>query len=68
MSPKMIGRYYHVNQAAIMVVAAALDEKPPEPTKPTKSGRKATVVEIIPRPTLAAERTRLCLPSAEEDK
>jgi hypothetical protein len=68
MSPKMIGRYYHVNQAAMRVVAAALDEKPPEPTKPTKSGRKATVVEIQTN-AIAARSNRLCLPpSPEEDQ
>jgi integrase len=67
MSPKMVQRYYHANQAAMRVVAAALDEKPPEPTKPTKSGRKATVVEIQTN-ALAARSNRLCLPpSPEED-
>ncbi len=70
MSPKMVQRYYHANQAAMRVVAAALDEKPPEPTNQPKSRRKATVVEIIPRPAIAAGRdTRLCLPaSSEEDQ
>jgi hypothetical protein len=67
MSPKMVQRYHHADQAAMRVVAAALDEKPFE-SKQTKSRRKGTVVEIIPRPALAPERTRLCLPSAEEDK
>jgi integrase len=67
MSPKMIGRYYHVNQAAMRVVAAALDEQPPEPTK-AKSKRKATVVEIHTH-AIAAPGNRLCLlPSPEEDK
>lgn len=51
------------------VVAAALDEKPPEPTKQPKSRRKATVVEIVTRPEIAAARsTRLCLPSAKEEQ
>jgi integrase len=69
MSPKMVQRYYHANQAAMRVVAAALDEKPPEPTKHSKSRRKATVVEIISRPEIAAaRRTRLCLPSAKEEQ
>jgi hypothetical protein len=69
MSPKMVQRYYHANQAAMRVVAAALDEKPPEPTKQPRSRRKATVVEIIPRPAIAAARsTRLCLPSAKDGR
>jgi integrase len=69
MSPKMVQRYYHANQAAMRVVAAALDEKPPEPTKQPKSRRKATVVEIVTRPEIAAaRRTRLCLPSAKEEQ
>jgi integrase len=68
MSPKMVQRYYHANQAAMRVVAAALDEKPPEPANQRRSKRKATVVEIIPRPAITAvSRTRLCLPSAEEE-
>lgn len=68
MSPKMVQRYYHVNQAAMRVVAAALDEKPADPAKQPKSRRKATVVEILPRPAIAAaRRTHLCLPSAEEE-
>ena len=41
-------------------MAAALDEKSPEPTKPTKSRRKATVVEIIPHPEIAATRGLAC--------
>jgi integrase len=68
MSPKIVQRYCHVNQAAMRAVAAALDEKPSEPTKPTKSGRKATVVEIQTN-AIAARSNRLCLPSSpEEDK
>jgi hypothetical protein len=67
MSPKMVQRYYHANQAAMRVVAAALDEKPPEPTKKPK--RKATVVEIVTRPAIAAVRTnRLCLPPSPEEE
>jgi integrase len=69
MSPKMIGRYYHVNQAAMRVVAAALDEKPPEPTKQPKSKQKATVVEIVRRPAIAAGRSnRLCLPPSPQEE
>jgi hypothetical protein len=58
MSPKMVQRYYHQNQAAMRVVAAALDEKPPEPTKP-KARRKATVVEIQTHAIAAARGNRL---------
>jgi integrase len=65
-SPKMVRRYYHANQAAMRVVAAVLDEKPPEPTKSTKSGRKATVVEIQTN-AIAARSNRLCLPPSSED-
>jgi integrase len=66
MSPKMVQRYYHVNQAAMRVVAAALDRKPQAPAKP-KSKRKATVVEIVPRQVITAERkARLCLPASSE--
>jgi len=54
MSPKMVQRYYHANQAAMRVVAAALDEKPAEPAKQPKSRRKATVVEIVTRRSIAA--------------
>ena len=69
MSPKMVQRYYHVNQAAMRVVPAALEGKPPEPTKQPKSRRKATVVEIVRRPAIAAvRRTRLCLPPAPEEE
>ena len=70
MSPKMVQRYYHANQAAMRVVAAALDEKPPDPAKQSKAKRKATVVEIVTRPAIVAGRsTRLCLPpSPEEDQ
>ncbi len=67
MSPKMVQRYYHANQAATRVVAAALDEKPPEPTKPTKSKRKATVVEIQTN-AIAARGNRLCLPPSPEEE
>ena len=69
MSPKMVQRYYHANQAAMRVVAAALDEKPPEPARQPKSRRKATVVEIVTRPAIATGRsTRLCLPLAAEEE
>jgi hypothetical protein len=69
MSPKMVQRYYHANQAAMRVVAAALDEKPPEPTKQAKSRRKATVVEIVRRPAIAAGRSnRLCLPPSPQEE
>jgi hypothetical protein len=44
MSPKMVQRDYHVNQAAMRVVAAALDKKP-DPPKKEKPKRKAPVVE-----------------------
>jgi hypothetical protein len=50
----MVQRYYHANQAAMRVVAAALDEKPPEPTKQPKSKQKAKVVEIVTGPAIAA--------------
>jgi integrase len=69
MSPKMVQRYYHANQAAMRVVAAALDEKPPEPRKQPKTRRKATVVEIVTRPTIATGRSnRLCLPPSVEEE
>jgi Phage integrase family len=67
MSPKMIGRYYHANQAAMRVVAAALDEKPAEPAK-AKSRRKATVVEIQTNAIAAGRRNRLCLPPSPEEQ
>jgi integrase len=67
MSPKMIGRYYHANQAAMRVVAAALDEKPGEPAK-AKSRRKETVVEIETHAIAAARSNRLCLPPSPEEE
>jgi integrase len=65
MSPKMIQRYYHVNQASMRVVAAALDPPKPVPEQPktAKTKRKATVVEIISRPAMAQTPTRLFLPA-----
>ena len=68
MSPKMVQRYYHANQAAMRVVAAALDEKRSEPTKTTKSRRKATVVEIQAHAIAAARSNRLCLPPSPEEE
>lgn len=69
MSPKMVQRYYHVNQAAMRVVATALDEKPAEPAKQTRSRRKATVVEIVTRRrTVSTGGNRLCLPLSSEEK
>jgi integrase len=69
MSPKMVQRYYHANQAAMRVVAAALDEKPAEPARQPKSKRKATVVEIVTRPAIATGRSdRLCLPPSPEEE
>jgi integrase len=67
MSPKMVQRYYHVNLAAMRVVAAALDQKPEPPKKP-KTKRKATVVEIITRPAVAGRASRLYLPAAEKEQ
>jgi integrase len=63
MSPKMVQRYYHVNQAAMRVVAAALDKKP-DPPKTAKPKRKAPVVEIVTRPAMATRYTTLFLPAA----
>jgi integrase len=67
MSPKMIGRYYHVNQAAMRVVAAALEGKAPEPAKQPKPRRKAAVVEIQTH-AIAARSNRLCLPPSPEEE
>ena len=63
----MIGRYYHVNQAAMRVVAAALDEKPPEPAKQPTSRRKAAVVEIQIN-GIAPRSNPLCLPPSPEEE
>lgn len=65
-SPKMVARYSHQNQASMRVVAAALDHTAVmPPAKKQKSKRKATVVEIVTRPAIAAQPTpRLFLPPA----